>query len=89
MILYSLSKITHLHAVFLVTFDKNVPGTNRPTDKTSYTNYQVIKKHICVRKLATYICCVMGLIRSLNLWLGYSYFGEVKLGHSLILAILD
>ena len=43
----------------------------------------------CVRKWATYIYSVMGLIRALNYDWGHSYFGEVRLGHSFILATLS
>ena len=34
---------------------KHPKGQNVPRDKTSYTNYQVLKNTFCVRKLATYV----------------------------------
>ena len=75
-------------------YGQNVPLTKLPRDKMSYTNYQVFKNRFGrVRKLATYVCtsmlgngphpCTQFMYRV------PSFFGEVRLDHSLILAIVD
>ena len=76
--------------------DKTSQGTKRPKrqnvprKKNSTFQFPIFQKQI----LSPYglgdgphMYSMLG--NELNLWIGYSYFGEVRLGHSFILAILD